>query len=167
MLSYTTSRNCKRDIRRSHWFAFLERLTNEQQNRQMTLQISEEGQEGTEIFSIETLRQTLFRSIVYEPLMECDYVTITVAKKRGRLSNFYDYVVENPKRIEVLSEQSSQIFAVASIDELNVRTEICFEDDAVMLYRKPQVLLLPLMEAAKPLECMSFFQHRMIGSEII
>lgn len=148
MLSYTISRNCKRDIPRSHWSAFLERLTDEQQNRQITLQISEEGQEDTEILSLETLRQTLFRSIVYESLAEGDYVTITVAEKQGRFSTSYDYVVEKPKRIEVLYEQGDQIFAVAIIDEANIRTAIHFEDDAVMLYRKPQILLSPLLETA-------------------
>lgn len=81
MLSYTFSHNCTRDIRWSYWSAFLRRLTDEQQNRQMTIQIAEEGQEDTEMLNIETLGQTLLRSIAYESLMEGDYVTITIAEK--------------------------------------------------------------------------------------
>lgn len=162
MLSYTLSHNCTRDICWPYWSAFLRRLTDEQQNRQMTIQIAEEGQEDPEILGIETLGQTLLRSIVYESLIEGDYITITVAEKRGMLSTVYDYVVENPKRIEAFYEQNNQIFAIAIIDAANVRTKIQFEDDAAMIYRKPQMLLSPLTASATFSEDISFSQYRMV-----
>lgn len=167
MLSYTFSHNCTRDIRWSYWSAFLRRLTDEQQNRQMTIQIAEEGQEDTEMLNIETLGQTLLRSIAYESLMEGDYVTITIAEKWGKLSTIYDYVVENPKRIEAFYEQNNQIFAIAIIDAANVRTTIQFEDDAAMIYRKPQTLLSPLMGTAPFPEGVPLSQHSVLCSGMV
>ena len=154
MLSYNVPHNCKRDIPRPHWSAFLERLTEEQQNRQVTVQISEAGQG-----SVEESGQTLFRLIDYESLTDADYLTIVVIKERGRLSATYEHVVENPRKIEVFYEQDNCIFAVAVIDESGGRTTVYLEDDAAMVYRRPQTLRPPLLETAQPLEYALSFHY--------
>lgn len=117
---------------RLYWPAFLDVLSDDNQNRLVSIHVLDENADDFQV-----LKQTTLRSVNYARTPVGTQVKITI----GSSSTAYSHIVSHPRRIEVFYEQGEQIFAVAIIDDDKKQTVIYFENDALVVYGQPEPLL--------------------------
>lgn len=115
----------KKEVAQTYWPAFLDRLSEDNYNKPVTIFVSDIDDNDIQI-----IERTNLDSVQYDRSAAGARINVAVDRDWSTHSlSTYPHVVSEPRKIEVFYERGNQIFAVAITDSKRRRTTIYLEEE--------------------------------------